>query len=313
MDVQYEGKLRCDLLQAWREGNGNIKATNLSAKILSHRMRGDEDVARFHFNAVKKVAQGPLPIPEAHMILLDCYRRGWAVNADPKKALHYLELAIENGHDMARWYLACYLMGDDKLASVLPPDPERAMAIFRDLSRNSKDSIVTSLARREAASYIVKHFFIHEISCEDLELVNGFSESLDIVGMDYIYLALFYAEGVTGSDYSGPTYRKARELFIAGTKSQSEQVRNLCSAQLDAWGIQPTTAQAPAPALTGTQKAGQAIKVTGQFAGLAGILVFWSLVGTFLLSVTAAINAVTLPIIIAVVVVGLLIKALRRG
>lgn len=273
-------------------------------------MSNNEDVARFHFNAVKKVAQGPLPVPEAHMILHDCYRRGWGVKADPKKALHYLELAIESGHDIARWFLARYLLSDDKLASVLPPDPERAMAIFRDLVRNSTDVSAAGLALADAASYIAKHFSIQDVSGEDRGLVDLYSKDhREIRSVDYLYLALFYAGGAADSDYLGPSYIKARELLIAGTKSRNEQSRNLCSAQLEAWGIQPT----PAPALTGTQKAGQAIKVTGQLAGLAGILIFWSMVGTFLLSVTAAINAAAVPIIIAIVVVGLLITALRRG
>jgi len=310
MDIQYESKLRNDLLQAWNEGNGEINAIELCAGILSHRMRADQDVARFHFNAVKNVAQGLLPVCKAHMILHDCYRRGWGVTADPKKALRHLELAIENGHEVASWFLACYLINDDKLAPVLPPDPERAMTIFRNLIRNSKNVDIIELALPSAASYIAQHFSIQDVSGEDLELVDRYSEwTTSIRSMDHLYLALFYATGATDTDYAGPSYRKSRELLMAGSK-RSEQVRALCNAQLDAWNVRPKSETAPA--LTTSQKAGQVIKVTGMAGGMIGVLVMWSLIGTFLLSVTVAINAAVIPLIIGVVVVGLVIKFLAR-
>ena len=310
MDDQYEDSLRNNLLLAWNKGRGNAAEAELRAKILSHRMRSDESVARFHLSAIKDVAQGPLHVPTTHMILHDCYRRGWAVAADPVKALRHLELAIESGSESARWFLGCYLLGDERLASVLVIDPDRAMDIFRDLARNSKDITTMSLALRSAASYIARNFSIRDVSDEDRELVDSHAlDSREIMGMDYLHLALFYAGEAASKDFAGPAYRQSRELLIAGSESRSEQVRSACEAQLDAWGVRP----APEPVMTPSQKAGQALKVTGMLGGVAAILTVWSLIGLFLLSVAATINAFMIPIILVVLAVGLVFSLLRRG
>lgn len=309
LDAQYEESQRHDLLQVWKEGCGDADETEMRAKILSQRMRTDEDVARFHFNAVKEVAHGPLPVPAAHMILHDCYYRGWAVAVEPDKALRYLELAIESGYEPARWFFGCYLLGNDKLSSVLAPDADRAMDIFRDLARNSRDITTMSLSLRSAASYIATNCTIREVSDEDRELVDLYAaDTQEIIGMDHLHLALFYAGEATGKDYESPEYRKSRELLIAGLRSRSKQVRNSCNNQLHAWGARPVPV-----VLTQSQKAGQALKVTGGLAGVAVILIVWSLIGLLLLSVAATINAIITPIILVIVVVGLVVTLLRRG
>lgn len=308
MDIQYEDSLRRNLHDAWKDGRA--AETEMSAKILSHRMRGDEDVARFHLGTVSAVANGTLAVPTAHLILHDCYRRGWAVSADPAKALHQLELAVESGSESALWFLGCYLLGDDKLSSVLPPDADRALDIFRDLARNADDVSVASLAQRSVASYLATHFRISAVSHEDREIIDWHASDLrQIIGMDHLHLALFYAGEAKGTDYAGPQYRKSRELLVAGSKSRSEKVRAACAAQLDAWGATPLQDPVPTP----SQKAGQALKTTGMLGGVAIILVVWSSIGLFLLTIVAAINAVMIPLVLVAVVVGLVFSLVRRG
>lgn len=308
MDIEYEGSLRRNLHDAWKDGRA--AETEMSAKILSHRMRRDEDVARFHLGTVSAVANGSLAVPTVHLILHDCYRRGWAVSADPAKALRHLELAVESGSESALWFHGCYLLGDDKLSSVLPPDADRALDIFRDLARNADDVSVADLAQRSVASYLATHFKISAVSHEDREIVDWHASDLrQIIGMDHLHLALFYAGEAKGTDYAGPQYRKSRELLVAGSKSRSEKVRAACSAQLAAWGVTPLQD----PVLTPSQKAGQALKTTGMLGGIAIILVVWSSIGLFLLSIVAAINAVMIPLVLVAVVVGLVFSLVRRG
>lgn len=308
MDIQYEESLRRELVDAWNDGDA--EETDTSLRILSHRMRDDEEAARFHFGAVSKIAQGPLPVPTAHMILHDCYRRGWAVSADPTKSLRHLELAMDSGSESARWFFGCYLLGDEKLSPALPPAPQRALDIFRDLARNAEDITVLSLAQRSAASYIASHFTISEVSDDDRQIVDAHASDIRmVIGMDHLHLARFYAGQQNATDYSLPMYKKSRDLLSAGVESRSEAVRKACSDQLAAWGVLP----APTPEPTSTEKAVQTIKVTGMLGGVAIIVVVWSFIGLFLMSIAAAINAVMIPIVLGLVVVGLIFSLMRRG
>lgn len=310
MDIQYEDGLRRDLLDAWSDGHGDAEESELRAKILSHRIRGDEDVARFHLSAISDVAQSALPVPTAHMILHDCYLRGWAVDADSEQALRHLELAIEDGSESARWFFGCYLLGKKELSSVLAPEPERALDIFRDLARNAEETTAMSLARGSAASYMATHFKISEISAEDRELIDAYADDLRmVIGMDHYHLALFYADEANGTDFAGPGYRKSRELLIAGMKSRSEEVRKACTAKLDAWGVTPVEPPPPTP----SQKAAETLKATGMLGGVALILLVWTVIGLFLLSITAAINAIMIPVVLVAVVVGVVLSLVRRG
>lgn len=306
MDIHYEEELSSKLLKAWQDGN--FEKTEMLATILSNRMYDDENVAKYHFQAIKGVANGVLPVSAAHMILHQCYRRGWSVAADQSMALHHLELAISCGSENARWFLGCYLLNKDVLSSVIPHDPARAMDIFRDLANNAEDITIKKLSQRSAASYIATNLKYHEVSPEDMQLVERYAlDKREIIGLDFLYLALFFADGVTGKDYAGPSYRKSRELLIAGSRSHSVKAQDACLAQLDAWGLIPLQEASHTP----TNKPIEAVKAVGIFSGIVLTTLLWSFVGVFLLSVVAVIDAAVIPVIVILFIVGLVIVVLR--
>lgn len=297
-------------MNGWAGGTGDPAVTETQTKIISHRIRADEETARFHLPAISKIADGPMFVPTAHMILHDCYRRGWTVDAHPATALRHLEAAVDGGSESARWYLATYLLGDDTMRSVLSPDPQRALGILRRLERGAKDVSVRSLSRMSAASYLVRHVPIGELSVKDRELVDQYADdAAQVASRDYLPLALFYAQGANGADYSGYQYRRSRELLQRGLESRVQSVSRACMAQLEAWGAAPK----PAPMPTATEKAVETIKVTGMLGGVAAVMIFWSFAGLFLLSVTAAINAVMIPVVLIVLGVAAAVAFLRRG
>ncbi len=308
--MQHEERLRQQLMDGWARGTGDPSATETQTKIISHRMRADEETARFHLPAIQKIADGPMFVPTALMILHDCYRRGWAVDADPATALRHLEAAVAGGSESARWYLATYLLDGDTMRSVLPPDPQRALGILRKLERGAKDVSVRSLSRMSAASYLVRHVPIRELSVQDREIVDQYADDeAQVASRDYLPLALFYAQGADDTDYSGYQYRRSRELLQRGLKSRVESVNRACMTQLQTWGVAPK----PAPVPTATEKAVKTIKVTGMLGGVAAVMIFWSFVGLFLLSVAAAINAVIVPIVLIVFGIAAVLAFLRRG
>jgi TPR repeat protein len=311
LESQYEDRRSLDLLAAWNEGYGDVDSTERCADKLKYAMYRDEDVARIHFDAVYEVAQGTMPVPTAHMILHDCYRRGWAVAESPAKAVHHLEMAIKCGDESALWFMGCYLQGDEKLSSVLGQDLNRALEIFRELAINSNDVSIVSLARGSAAGLIARNYSYYEVSATDRKLVDMYvSDWQTIRSMDYLYLALFYASAASGDDYAGPEYRKARELLIKGTESGIEKVRNECQAQLIEWNVLPVNLPDPEP--TTAEKAVQAVKVTAVAGGISMIVIFWSIFGLFLLAVVTMINATMLPIILGIGAVCYVVSLFRR-
>lgn len=211
LDTQHEERLRQELLEAWDEGTGDPAVTESRAKIISHRMRADDETARFHLPVISKIADGAMFVPTVHMILHDCYRRGWAVNADPATALRHLEAAVAGGSESARWYLATYLLDADTMRLVLPPDPQRALGILRKLERGARELSVRSLARMSAASYLVRHVPIGELSLKDRKIVDQYADDdAQVASKDYLPLALFYAQAAGGTGYSGYQYRRSR-------------------------------------------------------------------------------------------------------
>lgn len=308
MDIEHEEELRRNILLAWNDGGGDIDEVQQAVNSVSTRMYDDENVAKFHFNVINQVAEGPLQISAAHMILVDCYRRGWSVTPDPTKSLEHLQSAIRCGDERARWFLGEYLLGDEKLSSVLPPDSERAIDIFIDLANNAKDLSVKQLALTSAGSYIVEHFNSDEASDDYKELVDQYvSDPAYIRSKDYYHLALFYAGQALGNDYDSPQYRKSREFLIAGSKSRIEKVSDECKAMLVEWGVRP---QQEVPDLQ-PKKAVEKLKVLGGAVGITLILVIWSSIGLFFLSVIAVMDAAIIPIILALVVVGLIVTLIR--
>lgn len=299
--------MRDDLVETWDGGEGDAEQANLRAKIISHHVRrGGDAVARFHLPTIFEVADGPLPVPQANMILYECYKDGTGVAVDLAKALQRLELAVGQGLEIAEWFLATYLL-DNMGMPVLPQDPDRALAILRRLAREADNMTTMSLAKRTFSSYVARHFRIQDVSPSDRELIMWHAEDLQEVG-DYLALALFFAGGKSIGNYAGPEYNLSRKLLIAGAQSRFPEVRKACDAQLDEWGVKPTPEVEP----TTAQKAAEAVKVAGMLGGVSMVLVFWSAVGLFLMSVAAAINAFMVPILLGAMAVAFVVSRLRR-
>lgn len=300
--------MRHQLLSAWGKGKGNASQARLQARIIRQHIRQNDEAARFHLPVILKIADGPMPVPEANMILYDCYKNGYGVPVDLAKALERLELAVSQGLEMAEWYLASLLL-DNTGMPVITQDPDRALAILRRLARKSDDVSAMSLARNTFSSYVAQHFSIHDVSSSDLELITWHANNRrNIRSTDLLPLARFFAAGESSKDYACPRYRLSRELLIAGSQSGNAQVREACDAQLEAWGVKPSPEVAP----TTAQKAIETVKMAGMFGGISIVLIFWSAVGLFLMSVAAAINAFTIPIVLGALIVAFIVSRLRR-
>lgn len=308
MDTQHQTRMRDELLEAWDDGTGDAEQAGICAQVLSAYIRADNEVAQFHLPAIIEVADGPLPVPRANMVLYECYQKGMGVGVDMTEARRRLELAVNQGSEIAEWFLASYLL-DNTMLPVLPQDPDRALTILRRLAREADDMRAMRLARSTFSSFISRHVSIHDVHPQDLELVTQHADDPQrVASTDYLPLAMFFAREQSNQNYAGYEYRRSRELLLKGARSGSDEVRGACNAQLDAWGVNAVPEVEP----TAAEKAMHTVKVAGAVGGISLILVFWSAVGLFLMSVAAAINAFTVPVLLGAFAVAFIVSRLRR-
>ena len=274
-------------------------------------MHANAEIARYHFDIIKEIADSNLPIAKAHMVLVDCYRKGHGVDADPYLALHHLEKAISIGSNEARWWYANFLVKNEGLESVLDTNPKEALDIYRELAWDDKDITTLSLSRSYAVPMLIKEKHSGQLSEKDEEMVRQYSENWQGMSERHYYdLARFYSDGITSKDYAGPEYRRARELLNLGVKkSRSRENQQKCEALLDQWGVKPVQPVPP----TRTQKAIKGANTALSLSFIVVVIIAWSSIGATLLAITAWINIfIGLPIISIMIIAGI-IFTLRKG
>jgi len=302
---------RNKLSEAWYSDEKDIKTIEMIVGSMSHRIRSNPEAARYHFDLVKEIADGELPIASAHMILMDCYRRGHGVEADPSLALHHLEQALEIGSSEARWWHANFLVKNDGLEGVLDTNSSKALEIYRELAWGNDDITITSLARCSAVPLLIKGKYSGQLAAKDEAMVRQYVDNWQEMSSHHYYdLARFYSDGIESTDYSSSEYERAREILKRGMEnSASPESRQKCEALLEKWGVKPVPPLPP----TITQKVAEGAKVTVSLGYILAVLIIWSFIGTTLLAIATRINLyIGLPII-ALLVIGGIIATLRRG
>ena len=303
-------QLMPELRRLWEGGHGDPRRVQSQAIRVASMLRNPSFLLE-HRDELVQMANGPMPIPALDLWLYEAHRDGRDMPRDAAKALAHLERAASAGDASAREMLARHLLGQPGLVDVLPEDPERAIAMLKDLAYrggNSTDAnqlIARHLIRRPPASY----------TSDDLNRIDFYGHSpADVDLEDLLPLARHYARRCTGTDYASEEYRFARALLIEGTKRGYRDVASQCEAQLDAWGVRPAPAPPPPPPPpppTALQKTATVAKTTGAVAGIGLTLWVWSIIGTFLLGVAAMINAFMIPVLLGVAGLAFVVSKVR--
>lgn len=305
-----ENYTRARLLRVWNNGQGEFDAIETMVGGLSHSMKRNPEVARYHLDFIIEIADSDLPVPEAHLILADCYRRGHGTEARPSEAFRHLQAADTLGGNRVRWWYAHYLLDNKGFEGFLDRDPSRALDIFRDLAWDEKDTSMASLARGSAVPLLIEGKHSGQLSARDEELIKRYIEDWRYTSYHHYYpLARFYSDGVVSRNYAGPEYEIARELLARGAEQHLiPRIRQQCQDLIAEWGLAPEPVQ---PA-TMTQKVVEGAKVTIGLSYILIVLVIWSVIGVVLLAITAWIGLyIGLPLI-AILVIGGGIASLRR-
>lgn len=318
------------LLLYWDEGRGDLKQANLTAcRIQGTRWKEEtKDNIRDYWPALLRVAEGPSDVPAVHMLLYRGFMEGSPTDPDPKKALRHLERAVLLGDTSGSMEYARHLLDpNSKLAPALLHDPERGLAILRQLIATE-----FSIADMYFTRYLIRNRSKHEVSRSDLLIIQKYAENPDRSFDDSLELALFYASDQEGTDYAGPGYQTSRYFLVRGAEGRAGKVRDACRAKLAEWNVQvvyedyfvrelvPAESQAPRLKATPSsdseytlaQKTGDVAKGIALVGGIGGIMWVWSGIGLFLIGIATAINAVMLPIILVGVLVAVVVAAIRR-
>lgn len=297
---EEEGRQQQDVAKWWHGSDSDVDRLNYGVGILRNRMWTSEEIARHHFAFVREIADSGLPVADAHLAIMDCYRRGHGVDRNPDRALHYLKKAMQTGSESAWWFYGTFLVRTDGFEGVLEPDPEEALNIFKRLMRGG--NITTqSLARSSAASLLITGKRSGQLPTDDENIVRQyFSDRAEISPHHYADLALFYA--------AEPTREKAMTLLIEGLTARSEMVRQRCQELLEEWGAMPV----PTPQPTGAQRAIKGVKTAAGLGYILVVMLVWSGIGLTLLAITSWISLfIGLPILVAIIIFGG-ISAFRR-
>lgn len=300
-DEADENQRQQDAAKWWNDTPPNVERLNMAVYGLGNAMRGNADIARHHFAFVKEIADSDLPIDNAHLTIMDCYRLGHGVGKDPARALHYLQKAVETGSDTAWWFYANFLVRNEGFGGFLDANPDEALRILRRLIRDGEVRR-QPLYRSSAMSLLIKGKRSGQLSAEDEEIVRQhFSDFAEISPHHYVDLAHFYSHG--------PQRERAIALLVKGMGIGPASVRNQCRELLDEWGARPI----PPPQPTNTQRAIQGLKTAAGLGYVLLVMLVWSGIGLALLAATSWISLfIGLPILVAVTIVGGITLLRRR-
>ena len=289
-----------ELRQAWDDGDGHpaqiLSCATALAERGQHLEYDDDDLAMFH-----AIAEGCHAVPPLDRWLFFTHKCG----RDAEKAICHLERAAAGGDEIATLTLASYLLGFhprwDPVSRLVDPDPERALKLLRSVTTSEHPFELNELWSR----YLLEQP-PESLTPEDRRRLDVYAGSnLRVREESLLALARHCASTCSGNDYTADEYRTARALLLRGQRSIYPTVRESCEAQLRNWGLPvpterteaKTTASAPA---TAAEKAVEVVRVTGIVTGIGLTLWVWSIIGIFLMGLAAAINVVSIPILLLI-------------
>ena len=320
------------LLRYWDEGRGDLKQANLVAcRIQGTRWKAEtKDDIRAYWPALLRVAAGPSDVPAVHWLLYRGFMDGFPAEHDAKQALWHLERAIALGDGKSHAEYARQLLDpDSKLLPLIKHDPERGLAILRELLATGSYPI----ADIDLTRYLIRHRKKREVTRSDLLIIQKYAENPDRSFHDSFELALFYASDQEGADYTGPEFKSSRYFLGRGAGGMTGKVAEACRAKLLEWNVEvrandyfvresleePSTPphvlrneSSADPERTLGEKVADVAKGIALVGGIGGIMWVWSGIGLFLIAIATAINAFMLPIILVGALVAVIVAAIRR-
>lgn len=229
----------------------------------------------------------------AKIILADLLAKGDGVDQDRERSIALLESAADAGSVHAMFVLCDHYDGRQNPADA---DPAKALQYLRRAADLGSETGAESLADRLVAGRTAE-----QCTPEEVAEIERLYEASHYTSNSYYKLAMFHSQGKQSKDYAGDEYRKAVTWLRKG-KQRHEGGGKKCAEQLTAWGLD-VPAQGAAPKSNEAKWAWIILPFT---------IALWAAIGSGLLAVANAINAVTIPLILIIAVIAAVISFFKR-
>lgn len=229
----------------------------------------------------------------AKIILADLLAKGEGVEQDRERSIKLLESAADTGSVHAMFVLCDHYDGRQNPADA---DPEKALQYLRRAADLGNETGAESLADRIVAGRAAE-----QCTPEEVAEIERLYEASHYTSNSYYKLAMFHSQGKQSNDYAGDEYRKAVTWLRKG-KQRHEAGGKKCAEQLTAWGLD-VPAQGAAP---------KSNEAKWAWIILPFSIALWAAIGSGLLAVANAINAVTIPLILIIAVIAAVISFFKR-
>lgn len=229
----------------------------------------------------------------AKIILADLLAKGESIEQDRERSIKLLESAADAGSVHAMFVLCDHYDGRQNPADA---DPEKALQYLRRAADLGNETSAESLADRIVAGRAAE-----QCTPEEVVEIEQLYEASHYTSNSYYKLAMFHSQGKQSNDYAGDEYRKAVTWLRKG-KQRHEGGGKKCAEQLTAWGLD-------VPAKGAAPKSNEA---KWAWIILPFTIALWAAIGSGLLAVANAINAVTIPLILIIAVIAAVISFFKR-
>lgn len=229
----------------------------------------------------------------AKIVLADLLATGDGVERDCPRSIKLLESAADGGSVRAMMMLCDHYDGRRDPADA---DPAKALQCLRRAADLGNETGAECLADRLVAGRSAE-----QCTPEEVAEIERLYQETHYTSNSYYKLAMFHSQGKQSEDYASDEYRKAVGWLRKG-KQRHEGGGKKCAEQLTAWGLD-------VPAKGAAPKSNEA---KWAWVILPFTIALWAAIGSGLLAVANAINAVTIPIILVIAVIAAVISFFKR-
>ncbi|MDO7900668.1 tetratricopeptide repeat protein [Pseudomonas sp. K1(2024)] len=229
----------------------------------------------------------------AKIVLADLLATGDGIERDCPRSIKLLESAADSGSVRAMLMLCDHYDGRRDPADA---DPAKALHCLRRAADLGNETGAESLADRLVAGRSAE-----QCTPEEVAEIERLYQETHYTSNSYYKLAMFHSQGKQSNDYAGDEYRKAVTWLRKG-KQRHEAGGKKCAEQLTAWGLDvPAKGAAP-----------NSNEAKWAWIILPFSIALWAAIGSGLLAVANAINAVTIPLILIIAVIAAVISFFKR-
>lgn len=229
----------------------------------------------------------------AQIILAELLSKGEGIKPEAERAIALLESAADSGSVHALMVLCDHYEGRRNSEE---RDPEKVLLCLRRAADLGSESGAECLADR-----LVNGRSAEQCTSEEIAEIERLYQASHYTSNSYFKLAMFHSRGKQSTDYGSDEYRKAVDWLRKG-KRRHEGGGKKCAEQLLAWKLEgPNTEAFP-----------KSNEAKWAWVILPFTIVIWAVIGSGLLAVANAINAITIPVILGIAGIAAISSFFKR-